>query len=54
MKQLVNNDAKHFLGMFASINCMHYQWKNCVVTWQGQFQDKDGCRNIILEAIINQ
>jgi hypothetical protein len=33
---------------------MHYQWKNCVVAWQGQFQDKDGCRNIILEAIINQ
>jgi hypothetical protein len=54
MKQLVNNDAKYFMGMFASINCMHYQWKNCVVAWQGQFQDKDGCRNIILEAIINQ
>jgi hypothetical protein len=53
MKQLVMNDVRGFLGMFASINCMHYQLKNCVVTWQGHFQDKDGRISIILEAIVD-
>jgi len=33
---------------------MHWQWKNCPVTWQGQFQDKDKNRYVILEAIADQ
>jgi hypothetical protein len=45
---------KVLLGMFASINWMHYQWKNCVVALQNQFQDKDGRKSIILEAIVDQ
>jgi hypothetical protein len=53
MKQLIINDAKGFSSMFASINCMHYQWKNYPIAWQGQFQDKDTHKNIILEAIVD-
>jgi hypothetical protein len=53
MKQLIINDARGFSGMFASVNCMHYQWKNYPIAWQGQFQDKDRHKNIILEAIID-
>jgi hypothetical protein len=35
VKQLVINEARGFLGMFTSIDCMHYQWKNCPIAWQG-------------------
>ena len=37
--------------MLGSLDCMHWTWKNCLVAWQGQFQDKDKNRSIILEAI---
>jgi hypothetical protein len=37
MKQFVIIEARGFQGMFASIDCMHYQWKNCPIAWQGQF-----------------
>jgi hypothetical protein len=40
--------------MFASLDCMHWTWKNCPVAWQGQFQDKDKNRSVILEAIADQ
>jgi hypothetical protein len=40
--------------MFGNIDCIHWVWKNCPIAWQGQFQDKDGARNIILEAIADQ
>lgn len=54
MKQLVINEVRDFLDVFASINYMHYQWKNCHVAWQSQFQDKDEHKSIILEAIVDQ
>ncbi len=39
-RQLKINEPQGFLGMFASLDCMYYQWKNCPIVWQGQFQDK--------------
>jgi hypothetical protein len=50
-KQMSINKARGWLGMFGSIDCMHYQWKNCPVAWNGQYLDKDGNMSIILEAI---
>ena len=37
--------------MFASLDCMHYEWKNCPVAWQGVSGEKDGKKSIILEAV---
>jgi len=53
--QMQINSDRGFPGMFASIDCMHWEWKNCPVAWQGQFQDKDKKkRSIVLEAIADQ
>jgi hypothetical protein len=48
------DEARRFLSIFASLDYMHYRWKICPITWQGQFQDKDGNRLIILEVVANQ
>jgi hypothetical protein len=50
-KQFAINAVRGFPGMFASLDCMHYEWKNCPVAWQGDFGDRDGKKSIILEAI---
>jgi hypothetical protein len=52
-KQLSINVDRGFPGMFASLDCMHYEWKNCPVAWQDDFGDRDGKKSIILEAIAN-
>ena len=37
-------------GMAGSLDCMHVKWKNCPVAWQGQYQGKEGCPTIVMEA----
>jgi len=37
-KRLLQMGAAHeFLSMLSSIDCMHWEWKNCLVAWKGQF-----------------
>lgn len=40
--------------MFASLECMHYEWKNCLLMWQGTSQVRDDENFILLEAIADQ
>jgi hypothetical protein len=54
IKQMVINERRGFSGMFASIDCIHWCWKNCPLGWHGQFTDMDGKESIILEAIADQ
>jgi Plant transposon protein len=44
------NDAG-FHGCIGSIDCMHWNWKNCPSVWKGMFQGKSGKPTVILEAI---
>ena len=48
-------DARGFLDMLGSINCMHWEWKNYLVAWQSQYCRGDHCKpTIILEVIASQ
>ena len=49
------NAAHGFPGMLGSIDCMHWEWKNCPVAWKGQFSRGDhGKPTIMLEVVASQ
>jgi hypothetical protein len=41
-KQLSINVDRGFLGMIASLDCMHYEWKNCPVACRDVIKDNFG------------
>jgi hypothetical protein len=45
--------AKEFgvRGCIGCLDCMHVYWKNCPTSWKGQYEGKDGCPSIVLEAV---
>jgi hypothetical protein len=53
-KQMKISEERGFPNMFTSIDYMYWSWKNCPVAWQGQFQDKNKIRSIILDIIVDQ
>uniref|UniRef100_A0A0D3DUP2 DDE Tnp4 domain-containing protein n=1 Tax=Brassica oleracea var. oleracea TaxID=109376 RepID=A0A0D3DUP2_BRAOL len=40
-----------FPGMIGSIDCMHWEWKNCLTAWKGQYSRGLGKPTIVLEAV---
>ncbi|CAM8883842.1 unnamed protein product [Rhodiola kirilowii] len=48
---LVRAEHQGFPGMIGSIDCMHWEWKNCVTTWQESYSGRKGQPTIILEAV---
>jgi hypothetical protein len=40
-----------FPGMVGSIDCMHWEWKNCPSAWKGQFTGRGKHPTMILEAV---
>lgn len=52
-KQIDINICQQFLYMFAFTQLQAINVENCLVAWQGQFQDNDKNYCIILEAIAN-
>ncbi|KAJ9537042.1 LOW QUALITY PROTEIN: hypothetical protein OSB04_029775 [Centaurea solstitialis] len=44
-------DQRGFPGMIGSIDCMHWEWKNCPSAWAGQYTGRSGKPTIILEVV---
>ncbi|XP_024009443.1 uncharacterized protein LOC112084525 [Eutrema salsugineum] len=44
-------EQRGFPGMIGSIDCMHWEWKNCPTGWKGQFSRGSGKPTIVLEAV---
>lgn len=47
------NAARGFPGCVGSIDCQHWQWKNCPIAWVGQFRGKNKKPTVVLEAACN-
>ncbi|XP_020887609.1 uncharacterized protein LOC110230057 [Arabidopsis lyrata subsp. lyrata] len=51
---LVIGEIRGFPGMMGSIDCMHWEWKNCPTSWKGQYTRASGKPTIVLEAVASQ
>ncbi|XP_047978544.1 uncharacterized protein LOC125220413 [Salvia hispanica] len=49
----MHETVQSFPGMLRSIDCMHWEWKNCPTAWRGQFTSgyKGSHPTMILEAV---
>uniref|UniRef100_A0A0D3DN25 DDE Tnp4 domain-containing protein n=1 Tax=Brassica oleracea var. oleracea TaxID=109376 RepID=A0A0D3DN25_BRAOL len=47
-------EVQGFPGMIGSIDCMHWEWKNCPTAWKGQYTCGSGKPTIVLEAVASQ
>ncbi|XP_021734051.1 putative nuclease HARBI1 [Chenopodium quinoa] len=46
--------ARGFPGMMGSIDCMHWEWKNCSRAWKGMYQGRSKTAMVILEVVASQ
>ena len=44
-------EQRGFPGMVGSIDCMHWEWKNCPTAWKGMYSRGTGKPTIVLEAV---
>ncbi|XP_068313772.1 uncharacterized protein [Pyrus communis] len=52
LKRLLQKaDKRGFIGMIGSLDCMHWEWKNCPTTWAGQFKGRHNKPTIVLEVV---
>ena len=48
---LAEGESRGFPGMLGSIDCMHWEWRNCPTAWKGQFTGRYKKPSMILEAV---
>ncbi|KAG5549109.1 hypothetical protein RHGRI_014472 [Rhododendron griersonianum] len=48
---LAVGELRGFPGMLGSLDCMHWEWKNCPAAWQGMYTGHAHKPTIILEAV---
>uniref|UniRef100_A0A0D3CKR9 DDE Tnp4 domain-containing protein n=1 Tax=Brassica oleracea var. oleracea TaxID=109376 RepID=A0A0D3CKR9_BRAOL len=48
---LLVGEQRGFSGMIRSIDCMHWEWKNCPTSWKGMYSRGTGKPTIVLEAV---
>ncbi|CAH9101109.1 unnamed protein product [Cuscuta epithymum] len=52
LRRLLEKATKRgFPGMIGSIDCMHWEWRNCPTAWAGQFTGHKHKPTIVLEAV---
>ena len=51
---LAIGEQRGFPGMVGSVDCMHWEWKNCPAAWRGQYQGRDGKATLVLEAVADR
>jgi hypothetical protein len=51
---LARSKERMFPGMLGSIDCMHWEWKNCPVALQGQYAGRSGSATMVLEAVASE
>ncbi|XP_055622682.1 uncharacterized protein LOC129766197 [Toxorhynchites rutilus septentrionalis] len=44
-------EERGFPGMLGSVDCCHWEWKNCPTAWAGQYKGKEKKPTIILEIV---
>ncbi|XP_056863345.1 uncharacterized protein LOC108824966 [Raphanus sativus] len=44
-------EERGFPGMIGSIDCMHWEWKNCPSSWKGMYSRGTNKPTIVLEAV---
>uniref|UniRef100_A0A0D3A8F5 DDE Tnp4 domain-containing protein n=1 Tax=Brassica oleracea var. oleracea TaxID=109376 RepID=A0A0D3A8F5_BRAOL len=44
-------EVRGFPGMIGSIDCMHWEWKNCPTAWRGQYTRGSAKPTIVFEAV---
>jgi len=44
-------EKRGFPGMLGSIDCMHWEWRNCPTAWKGMFTGRGKHPTMILEAV---
>jgi hypothetical protein len=45
------NEQYGWSGMLGIIDCMHWEWCNCPVSWKGQFTGRGKLPSMILEVV---
>ncbi|XP_012851405.1 PREDICTED: uncharacterized protein LOC105971104 [Erythranthe guttata] len=48
---LQEGESRGFPGMLGSLDCMHWQWKNCPTAWHGTHRGHHHKPTLILEAV---
>ncbi|XP_010445262.1 PREDICTED: uncharacterized protein LOC104727898 [Camelina sativa] len=55
LQRLLNiGEQRGFPRMVGSIDCMHWEWKNCPIAWKEQYSRGSGKPTIVLEALVSQ
>ena len=48
---LAEGERQGFPGKLGSIDCMHWEWRNCPTAWKGMFTGREKSLTMILEAV---
>jgi Plant transposon protein len=48
---LAVNESQIFPGCIGSLDCQHWERKDCPVAWAGQFKEKETTSTVAMEAI---